>query len=118
MSQLSSSRAWSILRHVLPVAGLIGVFCLAFFGEQGLMANHRLRQEMLGLRGEIDELQSANAALEEEIRRLREDPDAIEATIREEMLMVRDGEVVYAFEDGEPGTPAEDPDATDGTGER
>lgn len=118
MSRFFTSRSWSVFRNVLPAAGLVGVFCLAFFGEQGLMANHRLRVEMGDLRGEIDELQSSNAALEEEIRQLRDDPNAIEAAIREEMMMVRDGEVVYAFQAEHPNAPADGSDPSDGTGDR
>lgn len=87
------------MRTLLPVVGLVAVFCIAFFGEQGLMANHRLREQMTRLQTENNDLRDDNAALQNEVRGLREDPLAQEKTIREEMLMVRPDEVVYTFRD-------------------
>ncbi len=95
----AAGRAWQVTRALLPVAGLVGVFCIAFFGEQGLMANHELRQQMTELNSEIEQLRSSNAVLQEQVRQLQEDPAVIEDTIREEMFMVREGrdEVVFTF---------------------
>ncbi len=100
----AGARAWQVARAVLPVAGLIGVFCIAFFGEQGLMANHELRQQMTELSTEIEQLRTNNASLQEQVRQLQEDPAMIEDTIREEMFMVREdrNEVVFTFPDQAP----------------
>lgn len=90
------------MRNLLPVAGLVLVFCIAFFGEQGLMANHRLRTEMAQLSDEIEGLRTVNAELEEQVRALQDDPVTIEQTVREEMLMVREDspETIFVFSDG------------------
>ena len=90
------------MRNLLPLAGLILVFCIAFFGEQGLMANQRLRTEMAQLRDEIEGLRNANAELEERVRAMRDDPAAIEQTIREDMFMVHEDrpETIFVFPEG------------------
>ncbi len=95
------------MRNLLPLAGLVLVFCIAFFGEQGLMANHQLRTEMAQLHGEIEGLRTANAELEEQVRSMRDDPVTIEQTVREEMFMVREDrpETIFVFPDGK--TPEE-----------
>lgn len=91
------------MRNLLPLAGLVLVFCIAFFGEQGLMANHQLRTEMTQLHGEIEGLRTANAELEEQVRAMRDDPLTIEQTVREEMFMVREDrpETIFVFPDGD-----------------
>ncbi len=106
------------MRTLLPIAGLVAVFCIAFFGEQGLMANHRLREQMVRLQAENNDLRDDNAALEEMVRGLREDPLAIEKTIREEMLMARPDEVVYTFRDKSDDDPAARDPETGGEAER
>ncbi len=90
------------MRNLLPVAGLALVFCIAFFGEQGLMANHELRTEMAQLHDEIEGLRTVNAELEEQVRAMTDDPHTIEQTVREEMLMVREDrpETIFVFPDG------------------
>lgn len=91
-----------MIRNLLPLVGLVLVFCIAFFGEQGLMANHELRTEMAQLHNEIEGLRTANAELEEQVRAMRDDPIAIEQTVREEMFMVREDrpETIFVFPDG------------------
>ncbi len=99
MATRSGGRTLIVLRNLLPLVGLVAIFCLAFFGEQGLMANHRLRVEMRQLRDDNERLRQETEDLREQVRRLREDPDTIERTIREELLMTREGEVVFTFQD-------------------
>ncbi len=113
----AGARLWQVTRTALPLAGLVVVFCIAFFGEQGLMANHSLRLQMADLADEIETLRSSNAALEEQVRRLSDDPGVIEDTIREEMFMVRGDrdELVFAFPEGSPSPPA-DTGADEGAG--
>jgi cell division protein FtsB len=103
------------MRNLLPLVGLVLVFCIAFFGEQGLMANHQLRTEMSQLHDEIEGLRTANAELEEQVRSMQDDPIAIEQTVREEMFMVREDrpETIFVFPDGtNPEEPAHGGSAT------
>ncbi len=91
------------MRNLLPLAGLVLVFCLAFFGEQGLMANHELRQEMSLLQDEIEGLRTENARLVEQVQAMHDDPVTLDRTIREEMFMVSSDrkETVFVFPEGE-----------------
>jgi len=110
MSDSSPSRIWSILRNALPLAGLVLVFCIAFFGEQGLMANRELRDEMTQLHAEIEELRMDNAELREQVREMLEDPVAIEKTVREEMFMVSKDQRETLFVFGEDDVDRPSPD--------
>jgi cell division protein FtsB len=46
---------------------------------------------------EVARLKAANAQLAEEVRTLREDPARIEAIARDELGLVRPGEMTYDF---------------------
>jgi cell division protein FtsB len=110
------------MRNLLPLGGLVLVFCLAFFGEQGLMANHELRQEMTALQDEIDGLRTENARLSEQVQAMHDDPITVDRTIREEMFMVSADrkETVFVFPEGESSGASEitDPDPAAASGMR
>jgi cell division protein FtsB len=82
---------------VLVLAVVDGVF-----GERGLLANVQLRQRNARQHASIDELTSRNDALTGEIRRLREDPSAIEELAREELGLIKDGELLIIMRDMPP----------------
>jgi cell division protein FtsB len=56
-----------------------------------------MHQTRAALAREIAQLAAANAALEEEVRALRTDPGRLEAIAREELGLVKPGELVYEF---------------------
>lgn len=93
-SRFKLPRWWGILFLLL-----LG---FALFGENGLLRLYRSYQVATALEGEVEELQAKNRQLEEEIRRLRDDPAYIERVARERLGMVRRDEVVYQF--ARPGT--------------
>jgi cell division protein FtsB len=86
-------------KYLVSLALLIlGVLLFVLFGSRGLMQIYQMREER-------DRIQSSNARLEEEnkklaeqIHRLRTDKDEIEKVAREEMMLVGKGEIVYQFE--------------------
>lgn len=66
-------------------------------GERGALHLWRLRGEKNRLDEQNFRLQKENAALRERISRLRNDDAFLEKLAREELNLVRPGEVVYRF---------------------
>jgi cell division protein FtsB len=67
----------------------------ATVGERGLMESFRARREGATLAASISALRIENARLREQVRRLREDPSAIEALARRELGLMRRGEILF-----------------------
>jgi cell division protein FtsB len=78
-------------------------------GNRGLLRLYRMHQTKTALERENAELQAANAALADEVRALRTDPGRIEAIAREELGLVKPGELVYEFRTPPP--PSQPPEA-------
>jgi cell division protein FtsB len=71
----------------------------AMVGDRGLIAMQRARQEYRELAAAISRQRAENAALREEIRRLNDDPSAIEEIARRELGLIRPGEKVFIVRD-------------------
>ena len=67
----------------------------ALAGEKGLFARRTAGREYGALTAGIADIRRENAALREQIRRLREDPRAIEKVAREELGLLRPGERLF-----------------------
>lgn len=73
----------------------------AFFGERGVLALIKAREEHDALAREVAELQAANDALAAEIRALKSDPLVVERLAREVLGMARPGEIVVTVRNPE-----------------
>jgi cell division protein FtsB len=71
----------------------------ALVGEKGLLESMRARRQYQQLARSLEDLRRENARLREEARRLNEDPAAIESIAREELGLMRSGEVVFILKD-------------------
>jgi cell division protein FtsB len=67
------------------------------FGRQGLWEIYQLNGYYRQLAGEIVRLEEENKELQRQIEQLRRLPFQIEKTAREELGLVRPGDVVYKF---------------------
>lgn len=88
---------------LLFVAGAIVID--AVVGDRGLIAMRRAREEYNELATAISRQRAENAALREEVRRLTEDPAAIEEIARRELGLIRPGEKVFIVRDLPPPKP-------------
>jgi cell division protein FtsB len=79
---------------VLVIDGLIG--------DKGLMETIRARRSHRELVASIERLRLENAALRDQARRLREDPATIESLAREELGLIRPGEMLFIIKDARP----------------
>lgn len=70
---------------------------LQILDEQGLPRYRQLRTELEQVKERNIELDRRAGALMRQVERLRNDPSAIESVARDELGMVRDGELVFQF---------------------
>ncbi len=85
--------AWGV------AAALLGAIV---FGERGLLRLHQLQAEQARMEAAIETKKAANRALRRELEALRNDPAYQERLAREELGLVRPGEIVYRFPDPPP----------------
>ena len=76
---------------VLVVDGLVG--------DKGLMDTMRARRESAELAARVQQLRDENRALLERARKLDKDPGTIEMLAREELGLIRPGEVLFILKD-------------------
>jgi cell division protein FtsB len=103
---LPLDRPRSLFRQHLRLAILLLLVLLAasVLGNRGLLRLYQMHRTGAALRQEVDRLSAANAALGEEVQALRDDPGRLEAIAREELGLIKPGEIVYQFQ-----TPARTP---------
>ncbi len=77
---------------------LIFVTCVllanALFGDRGLAQTLRAGREYRQAEDALRQIRRENAAFREQQRRLREDPRTIEAVARQELGLIRPGEIL------------------------
>lgn len=74
----------------------------ALVGEKGLVARLRASEEYQQRFAAVERLKAENARLREQAASLRDDPAAIEAIAREELGLIRDGELLFILRDVRP----------------
>ena len=90
LSHKCSLYAWAVL--------ILLLLFYAFVGDRGAIHLWRLQGEKAKLDEQNYRLQKDNEALREKINRLRTDDFYLEKVAREELNMVRPGEVVFRFQ--------------------
>jgi cell division protein FtsB len=85
-----------IVRIALGVFGLLTVamLLLAVFNEKGALEVHAQANKLNAIESQISKLDSDNKQLTADIQALRSDPNAIEKLAREELKLVKPGEIV------------------------
>lgn len=74
----------------------------ALVGARGLPAVLQARKDYQRVAGELNRIRQDNAQLRAEVKRLQEDPAAIEELARGELNLIHPGEVVFIIHDVEP----------------
>jgi len=74
----------------------------ALVGDKGMLDTIRARRQYADLAAALAQKRQDNTRLREQIRRLREDPATIESLAREELGLIRDGEVLFILRDADP----------------
>jgi cell division protein FtsB len=85
--------------HMLLVFVTLVLVIDALIGEKGLVESMRARRKYQEVAASLDTLRQENAKLREDMRRLNEDPATIEGVAREELGLIRPGEIVFILKD-------------------
>jgi len=64
------------------------------FGAHGFLVMHRKQQEIQKVSAEIDKVNKENAALEQNVKDLKTDPQTIRKIAREELGLAKPGEII------------------------
>ena len=85
-----------IVRIALAVFGLLTVamLLLAVFNDKGALQVHAQAQKLTAIEADIEKFDTGNKKLQSEIQALRSDPTTIEKFAREELKLVKPGEIV------------------------
>jgi cell division protein FtsB len=89
-----------VLNYVLVFVTVVLVVD-ALVGDKGLLDTLRARRQHQALETALAQKRHENTRLRDDIRRLKEDPGAIEALAREELGLMREGEVVFVVRDSQ-----------------
>jgi cell division protein FtsB len=87
------------LVQVLLLFGASIIVVDGLVGDRGLLAMLRARQENDAMTAAIAGQRAENARLREVVRRLREDPSAIEEIARRELGLIKPGERLFIVKD-------------------
>jgi cell division protein FtsB len=93
------STPWLAVVVILSGVFLLGMMALTIWGDRGLLAMWRMQQDLQRMAREIEVLEQENNRLGREVQRLQTDLGYIEKIAREELGMVRPGEIVLEFSD-------------------
>ena len=85
--------------HVLLIFVTLVLVVDALIGEKGLMESMRARRQHREVTASLDALRRDNTKLRDVVRRLNEDPATIESVAREDLGLIRAGEVVFILKD-------------------
>jgi cell division protein FtsB len=85
--------------HLWLITGIILGLVLLWdiVGPFGLWKLHRMKKERERIYMSVMEIDKRNTALEEQIKRLKGDPEYQEYIVRRELGWVRDNEILYKF---------------------
>jgi cell division protein FtsB len=71
----------------------------SLFGDHGLAQTIRARRDSARAIADLAQLKEQNAALRDEVHRLSGDPQTIEAVARQQLGLIRPGEIVVVLKD-------------------
>lgn len=85
-----------VTRLAVAVFGLLtlSILALAVLNDRGVLQVWAKEKKLLDIQGEILAIEKENRQLLKEIKALRTDPDTIERLAREELKLVKPGDVV------------------------
>ena len=95
-------------RHLLVIFVVVLVVH-DVFGPHGFLVMRRKQQEIKKVNAVLDKLNKENAALEQQIKDLRSDPQTIRRIAREELGLAQPGEIIIKLPAQQPESPAPKP---------
>ena len=77
----------------------------ALVGDKGVLQMMKKRDEARALERSVAAARAENARLWREIKRLENDPEALEERARRDLGMIKPGETLYTIKDATPASP-------------
>jgi cell division protein FtsB len=99
----ASPRRRRLLNTVLTFVAIV-LMVDALVGDKGLMERMRARRQLQDAVTSVAALKAQNAEMREQVRRLNEDSAVIESIAREELGLIRPGELLFIVRDAKPGS--------------
>jgi cell division protein FtsB len=90
---------WLTLVLIASSLFMLAMMAFTVWGDRGLLAMWRTQHDLDRLVREVEIVEQKNATLAREVQRLRSDLGYIEKIAREELGLVRPGEIVFEFVD-------------------
>lgn len=89
----------TLRRYTIVVLALLSVVMVVheIFGRNGYLTLQRQKKEYSDLRRKIQTLSEENHHLEQKIKALKNNPEAIEKQARNQLHLVKPGELVYVL---------------------
>jgi len=84
--------------HWFLAAGFTLLLLQDVFGTHGLVAMRHAQKEAASAQKQIDEINEENSELQDKVKALKTDPQAVEHIAREEMGLARPGEYIFKTE--------------------
>jgi len=92
------SRYWLCFRKwIFPVLAVGLVLYSSFKGPCSLWSIYRFRKQRDQIKNDILQLSEENNLLRQEIQKLHSDPECIARIAREELGLVKQGEIIYRY---------------------
>lgn len=88
--------------HFLLIFTAIVLVVDSLVGEKGFLETLKARRQHREVAAAVDVIRQENARLREQVRRLKEDPAEIESVAREELGLIRPGEMLFIIRDAKP----------------
>ena len=98
VASAGSSVRTKVINYVLALVTVVLV-ADALVGDNGLLETLHARRQYAEVATSLNQLRQENARLRDQIRRLRDDPATIESIARQELGLMRPGEVVFVIKD-------------------
>jgi len=80
---------------IFVLAGLLLLMIQDIFGTHGVLAMRRAQKDAAKLKQEIQQIDTENRQLQDNVKALKSDPQTIERIAREEMGLARPGEYIF-----------------------
>lgn len=90
-------------------AGLVLLLIQDVFGTHGVLAMRRAQKQAERVQQEINRIDNENRQLQDSVKSLKSDPQAIERIAREEMGLARPGEYIFKIPAKPSDAPSPDP---------
>jgi cell division protein FtsB len=88
--------------HFLLVFATIVLVVDALVGEKGFLETLKVRRQHRELQASVELVRQDNARLRDKVRRLNDDPAEIELVAREELGLIKPGEMLFIVRDARP----------------